>query len=338
MDPPCGSVALVDESDVGQVYAAPLVFNRRIPAQIAVEIEFDDVPPFVSDLRVPDASGDGDHRPVADDPARDRGLVVLRFVDYAPPPGSAVGVDREDGRASRAALGGEGVSLVRSGDRLDEPDVVRAFPLHVPVGIELRQPVLRAEDVAAVGSDRHRVHIRPHPAGRPLPRDRRRPFDRCVVALEGSRTARNAAEGDDRSETEPPDRLQRGSTSQPVPTRSVDQSGVFGHDSEYAKRDDKCGLDTGTDGPARSPIGRSTRTRDIRTDGVLYAMNSSSHTESEAMIDRFAEDVATSVVAGMPADERSLNDAIRVAFKPETGMGREIPTDREPPVHERIAD
>ncbi|MFC7006785.1 hypothetical protein [Halalkalicoccus salilacus] len=67
-------------------------------------------------------------------------------------------------------------------------------------------------------------------------------------------------------------------------------------------------------------------------------MNSSSHTESEAMIDRFAEDVATSVVAGLPADERSLDDAIRIAFKPETGVGREILIDREPPVHERVAD
>lgn len=47
-------------------------------------------------------------------------------------------------------------------------------------------------------------------------------------------------------------------------------------------------------------------------------------TEFERMTDGFAEDVAASVVAGMPGDERSLEDAIRVAFKRETGMGREI--------------
>lgn len=44
----------------------------------------------------------------------------------------------------------------------------------------------------------------------------------------------------------------------------------------------------------------------------------------ETMTDRFAEEVATAVVEGMPADERSLEDAIRVAFKRETGMDREI--------------
>jgi hypothetical protein len=54
------------------------------------------------------------------------------------------------------------------------------------------------------------------------------------------------------------------------------------------------------------------------------------------MTDRFAEDVATAVVAGMPADGRSLDDAIRVAFKRETGIGREILGDRAPE-NERIA-
>jgi hypothetical protein len=58
--------------------------------------------------------------------------------------------------------------------------------------------------------------------------------------------------------------------------------------------------------------------------------------EFETMTDRFAEDVATAVVAGMPADGRSLDDAIRVAFKRETGMGREILGDRAPE-NERIA-
>lgn len=67
-------------------------------------------------------------------------------------------------------------------------------------------------------------------------------------------------------------------------------------------------------------------------------MNSSSHTESEAMIDRFAEDVAAAVVAGMPADERSLGDAIRVAFKPETGMGREILADRGSSARKRVVN
>lgn len=50
--------------------------------------------------------------------------------------------------------------------------------------------------------------------------------------------------------------------------------------------------------------------------------------EFETMTDRFAEDVAGAVVTGMPDDERSLEDAIRVAFKRETGMGREILGDR----------
>lgn len=56
----------------------------------------------------------------------------------------------------------------------------------------------------------------------------------------------------------------------------------------------------------------------------------------ETMTDRFAEDVATGVVAGMPADEGSLGNAIRVTFKRETGMGREILDDRSPE-NERIA-
>lgn len=76
--------------------------------------------------------------------------------------------------------------------------------------------------------------------------------------------------------------------------------------------------------------------RDIRTNDVLYAMNPSSCAGIEAMIDRFARDVATNVVAGMPAEERSLDDAIRVAFKRETGMGREILVGREPSARDRI--
>lgn len=48
----------------------------------------------------------------------------------------------------------------------------------------------------------------------------------------------------------------------------------------------------------------------------------------ETMTDGFAEDVATAVVTGMPDDERSLEDAIRVAFKRKTEMGREILGDR----------
>lgn len=65
-------------------------------------------------------------------------------------------------------------------------------------------------------------------------------------------------------------------------------------------------------------------------DGVLhYRMDSwPADVVFETMIDRFAEDVATAVVAGMPADGRSLDDAIRVAFKRETEIGREILVDR----------
>lgn len=48
------------------------------------------------------------------------------------------------------------------------------------------------------------------------------------------------------------------------------------------------------------------------------------------MTDGFAEDVAARVVEGMPGDERSLKGVIRVAFKRETGMGREILADRSP--------
>ena len=52
-------------------------------------------------------------------------------------------------------------------------------------------------------------------------------------------------------------------------------------------------------------------------------------TEFETMTDRFAEDVAGVVVKGMPTDGRSLEDAIRVAFKRgRDGMSREILTDR----------
>lgn len=62
-------------------------------------------------------------------------------------------------------------------------------------------------------------------------------------------------------------------------------------------------------------------------------------TEFERMTDRVAEDVATAVVEGMPADERSLDDAIRVAFKRGMdGMERESLADREPSVRERVAD
>lgn len=53
-------------------------------------------------------------------------------------------------------------------------------------------------------------------------------------------------------------------------------------------------------------------------------MNSRSDTGTESMIDHLAVDVATAVTKEMPADERSLEGAIRVTFERETGIGREI--------------
>lgn len=55
------------------------------------------------------------------------------------------------------------------------------------------------------------------------------------------------------------------------------------------------------------------------------------------MTDRFARDVAGAVVAEMSTDGRSLDDAIRVAFKRETGMDREILVDRGSSARERVA-
>lgn len=73
-------------------------------------------------------------------------------------------------------------------------------------------------------------------------------------------------------------------------------------------------------------------------DGVLhYRMDSwTADVGFETMTDRFAEDVATAVVKGMPADGRSLDDAIRVTFKRETEIGREILADQSSE-NERIA-
>lgn len=59
--------------------------------------------------------------------------------------------------------------------------------------------------------------------------------------------------------------------------------------------------------------------------------------EFETMTDRFAEDVAGAIVKGMPTDERSLDDAIRGAFKRGMdGMSQVILTDRTVEDH-RIA-
>ncbi|WP_336345860.1 hypothetical protein [Halalkalicoccus ordinarius] len=65
-------------------------------------------------------------------------------------------------------------------------------------------------------------------------------------------------------------------------------------------------------------------------DGVLHYRldRRTADVEFETMTDRFAEDVAGAVVKGMPTDGRSLEDAIRVAFKQETELGREILDDR----------
>ena len=68
-------------------------------------------------------------------------------------------------------------------------------------------------------------------------------------------------------------------------------------------------------------------------------MNSRSDTGTESMIDHLAVDVATAVTKEMPADDRSLEGAVRVAFKcGMDGMSREILTDREPSTRDRVAN